>query len=272
MSRIWTRVAVALLLGAVTLPTWADDPRKKEPPAKQDEAKQTPAEKFAAAKKAQDAAAAEMNKVVAQLRKEKKELNLSNPELKKAFDERNKSTQELVKAAEELAKAEPTSAAGFDAIGVVINNSGAPTKATLKILTEHHVNNPKIGTMLSRLMYAPPSKELNDFLNAIIEKNPSVDAKGNATFTLANILSRSGKKEDKEQAEKLFDKIVTEFKDVKSPRGTLGESAKANLFELRNLQIGKVVPEIEGEDMDGKKFKLSDYRGKVVMLDFWGHW
>ena len=39
-----------------------------------------------------------------------------------------------------------------------------------------------------------------------------------------------------------------------------------------NLSIGKEAPEIEGEDIDGNKFKLSDYRGKVVVLDFWGHW
>ena len=39
-----------------------------------------------------------------------------------------------------------------------------------------------------------------------------------------------------------------------------------------NLAIGKVAPDIVGEDIDGKKFKLSDYRGKVVVLDFWGHW
>lgn len=35
---------------------------------------------------------------------------------------------------------------------------------------------------------------------------------------------------------------------------------------------GNVAKEIEGEDIDGKKFKLSDYRGKVVLLDFWGNW
>jgi hypothetical protein len=29
------------------------------------------------------------------------------------------------------------------------------------------------------------------------------------------------------------------------------------------------APEIVGVDQDGKEFKLSDYRGKVVMLDFW---
>ena len=48
--------------------------------------------------------------------------------------------------------------------------------------------------------------------------------------------------------------------------------AKRELFELRNLVIGKAAPDIEGEDIDGKKFKLSDYRGKVVLLDFWGDW
>jgi peroxiredoxin len=41
---------------------------------------------------------------------------------------------------------------------------------------------------------------------------------------------------------------------------------------MRNLVIGKPAPEIAGEDVEGKKFKLSDYRGKVVVLDFWGHW
>ena len=35
---------------------------------------------------------------------------------------------------------------------------------------------------------------------------------------------------------------------------------------------GKPAPEIRGEDIDGKFFKLSEYRGKVVLLDFWGNW
>jgi hypothetical protein len=38
------------------------------------------------------------------------------------------------------------------------------------------------------------------------------------------------------------------------------------------LEIGNLAPNIEGEDLDGNKFQLSDYRGKVVMLDFWGDW
>ncbi len=38
------------------------------------------------------------------------------------------------------------------------------------------------------------------------------------------------------------------------------------------LEVGNLAPEIEGEDIDGVKFKLSDYRGKVVLLDFWAGW
>jgi hypothetical protein len=52
----------------------------------------------------------------------------------------------------------------------------------------------------------------------------------------------------------------------------LGDLAVRELFELRHLQPGKPAPEIVGEDIDGKPMKLSDFRGKVVLLDFWGMW
>ena len=38
------------------------------------------------------------------------------------------------------------------------------------------------------------------------------------------------------------------------------------------FEIGNQAPEITGEDIDGVAFNLSDYRGKVVVLDFWGDW
>jgi hypothetical protein len=38
------------------------------------------------------------------------------------------------------------------------------------------------------------------------------------------------------------------------------------------VQVGQLAPEIEGDDVDGKRFRLSDYRGKVVALDFWATW
>ena len=56
-------------------------------------------------------------------------------------------------------------------------------------------------------------------------------------------------------------------------KGTaLALRAAAPEFEKARLQIGMEAPDIVGEDLDGVSFKLSDYRGKVVVLDFWGDW
>lgn len=52
----------------------------------------------------------------------------------------------------------------------------------------------------------------------------------------------------------------------------IGDKARGELYELLHLSVGLKVPEIEGEDQDGKRFKLSDYRGKVVLLDFWSRY
>ena len=59
---------------------------------------------------------------------------------------------------------------------------------------------------------------------------------------------------------------------MKYGQRTIAEYAEGELSELRRLKIGEVAPEIEGEDVDGKRFKLSDYRGKVVVLTFSGNW
>ena len=48
--------------------------------------------------------------------------------------------------------------------------------------------------------------------------------------------------------------------------------SRGELFELRNLVVGKVAPEIEGQDLDGRTLRLSDFRGKVVALAFWATW
>jgi hypothetical protein len=43
-------------------------------------------------------------------------------------------------------------------------------------------------------------------------------------------------------------------------------------FSRGKPSVDRPAPEIIGKDLDGKPMKLSDFRGKVVMLDFWGDW
>ena len=65
--------------------------------------------------------------------------------------------------------------------------------------------------------------------------------------------------------EKMLEKFITDNQ-------SLLKRAEKELFALQNLSIGREAPEIVGLDIDGVEFKLSDYRGKVVLLDFWGDW
>lgn len=40
-------------------------------------------------------------------------------------------------------------------------------------------------------------------------------------------------------------------------------------FTATGLRKGYIAPDIEGTDLDGKPMKLSDFRGKAVVLEFW---
>jgi len=37
-------------------------------------------------------------------------------------------------------------------------------------------------------------------------------------------------------------------------------------------RVGDIAPDISGETHDGKLIRVSDYRGKVVLVDFWATW
>jgi RNA polymerase sigma factor (sigma-70 family) len=82
------------------------------------------------------------------------------------------------------------------------------------------------------------------------------------------------------QAEAAFERTLNEFtrqpkqpdRFTKAALTKLAEDARAELNEIRNLAVGRPAPEIVGTDIDGRSFKLSDYRGKVVLITFWADW
>ncbi len=139
-------------------------------------------------------------------------------------------------------------------------NVGPKALAAIK---KDHITSDKLDQICRQLVYGSKPEDNQAFLKEILEKNPHDEVKGAASLALGQIVARS----NPEQAENYFNAVIDKYgtKDQK-------EAAKGELFEMHNLAIGKVAPDIEGEDVEGKKFKLSDYRGKVVVLDFWGDW
>jgi hypothetical protein len=198
-------------------------------------------------------------------------------------------------AAVELAKADPKSAVGFAALEWVLTIPRAyympAGKPALELLTKHHAANPKVGQVVALVGYnRPRSGDSKDaataLIEAVAEKNPDRTARGQAVMARAwEAKSRFAEAEYKNwpdcdrlagEAEKAFELVLKDYADcpwlLMHDGRPLGEEAKQELFDLRHLRIGRVAPDIEGEDLDGVNFKLSDYRGKVVVLYFWGDW
>jgi peroxiredoxin len=75
-----------------------------------------------------------------------------------------------------------------------------------------------------------------------------------------------------DEAEKAYREAVKEGVGI-DPRIKDAASADlARIAALRKLKIGEPAVEISASTHDGKKIRLKDYRGKVVLLDFWAAW
>lgn len=186
----------------------------------------------------------------------------------------------------------------------------SPGNRALMLLLRDHVRSDKLGPVCQHVLFGF-HKSHETFLRAVLERNPHPEVQGLACLSLAQFLNdrlhrldvlkdqdrpdmadhyhrvfgkdyldelqRQDRATVAKEAETLFARAADKYGDVKIPvtyfgsGGTVGKKAKAELFQIRHLAVGKEAPDIEGEDQDGKRFKLSDYRGKVVLLDFWYH-
>src|SRR5262245_16544857 len=170
------------------------------------------------------------------------------------------------------------------------------------LLQRDHLKSDKLGPLCQRFGYGF-CKEYGTFLRAAAAKSPHRAVRAAASLSLGRYLNNRlqrtdlcrerpdlaeqfaalfGKgyvagllKQDRGKAvkeiEAVLEQAARKYGDVKLDSKTIAERAKAELFEVRHLSVGSEAQEIEGEDQNGKRFKLSDYKGKVVLLDFWSH-
>jgi hypothetical protein len=189
----------------------------------------------------------------------------------------------------EIAEKFPKDSSTCDALFFVVEIMPAGTKQSAKaldLIAENHLAQPLVARSLNRLEQNPAAEKL---LRSAFEKHPDKDVQALAAFYLARNLKMQSNLPEKnpqeaaaarQQAETLYDRVIKDFGTLKDPNvsspkskgRTLRELAEPELFEVRFLSIGSTVLDIEADDLDGKAFKLSDYQGKVVLLDFWGHW
>src|SRR5262245_47291145 len=185
-----------------------------------------------------------------------------------------------------------------------IRSKDNSTELAMALLLRDHIRNDKLGVVCERMRYGT-RKEYETFLHKVMNESPHKDVQGLACLSLAQFLNshslkfellkerpelanryegllgkdyydelrRKGHDGRTKEVETLLEQAAAKYGEVKMPYGgTVGEQAKAELFAIRHLAVGKYAADIDGKDQDGKPFKLSDYRGKVVLLYFWSEY
>jgi hypothetical protein len=171
----------------------------------------------------------------------------------------------------------------------------------VEILLRDHLESDKLAPICDRMRFGA-RREFEEFLGSALESNPHRDVQGLACLALAQLLHNqlrmidlaedrpemvpqydhifgngylegirgTGRSSLAERVEALYER-ATGFDDVVNLpfQETVAAKAESELYDLRHLTPGKVAPDIEGRDQDGRFFKLSEYRGKVVLLYFW---
>ena len=75
------------------------------------------------------------------------------------------------------------------------------------------------------------------------------------------------KDRDLAEVEKMYEGLTPRIKNA-----YLGRKLKTSIDNIKKTSIGSVVPDFTLQAPDGKDVSLSDYRGKIVLLDFWASW
>ena len=170
-----------------------------------------------------------------------------------------------------LVTANPGGPASLDGIDWLLRYSGQKglNPALYDALETHHLHSEKLQAIVLK-MARSRTPETQKFLTKVSEKSKIKDLRGAAILSLIKRIERDKEKEDEHTA--LSKKLFAEHPDLIISGRNVTKSIKAKREAEEKLAIGKVAPEIIGKDVDGNEMKLSDYRGKIVVLDFWGDW
>ena len=196
-----------------------------------------------------------------------------------------------------LAERNPEDFVGFDSLCFFIVHDGAGQPEfprAMDLLIQHHAHGERVVDLIRFLVspayFASASGSVERLLREVIDRNPSRDVRAEACFCLVQFLKNKAEfvsllksPQGDELAEGLEDRWGRDYvEQIKScDPGRLTEEAD-ELFEQghekyadyldSHVVYGEQAPEINGDDIHGRPMRMSDYRGKVVVLDFWGDW
>jgi len=141
--------------------------------------------------------------------------------------------------------------------------------AAFERLSTEFVTHPIIEKVISKIGRQEKwlsEKQISSALGRIAKEGKGDVVKSEASYKLARRMEELGTAFGLQRAKELYS-----FVQAKFPETRAAKRCAARVAGLR-LAPGNEAPNFDAVDTDGNAFKLSDYRGKVVVLDFWGFW
>jgi hypothetical protein len=160
-------------------------------------------------------------------------------------------------------------------VGALLDERELYSKALERLVTDH-VTSATSASLVLELVYGAPSWSAQPAaaaLRTILAENPDKGVQAGVLGELSLLvgLDESFGDAGRAEAETLLRRIETEYGGAGEFIGMNGKDFAAGArHEITHLRVGEIAPDFEVTDQDGVRFKLSDYRGRVVLLDFWG--
>lgn len=190
-----------------------------------------------------------------------------------------------------FAEKDPSKPEAFDALLLALGVSGGPQHKAgqwgkvVQAIERDHFKNDKLGR-LARDLAGNGDEDSVRLLRALIEKNPNKKIQGRAVQSLietrkqavaaAERIQRDEKLRanvEKVRGKEFVKKVLEDVEANRKEKDELTKLLDDKYAEyVINLSVGKPAPEVVLEDLKGKKVKLSELRGKVVVLDVWATW
>ncbi len=105
-------------------------------------------------------------------------------------------------------------------------------------------------------------KEINDSKLQFVKDNPDSYISLNLVFELAR-----GRANDYRRLDTLYQSLSVRYKNT-----YIASQAALLISTGASGMVGSMARDFSQPDADGKIFRLSDFRGKYVMLEFWASW
>ncbi|HQR06449.1 MAG TPA: redoxin family protein [Gemmatales bacterium] len=190
-----------------------------------------------------------------------------------------------------LAEKNPKDPAALDSLTWAMQTSGGSTakngiyRQALKMIRSGFLDSSGIKKLFPMLAHSNDDDSIQ-VLRDVIAKHPDRKVQAKAAKALANGLENAvqqakmiqNRPEVRKNYEEQVGKEVVEALLVNADRNKKEAAELTKLVQDKysdvfpNLAIGQPAPEVINKDLDDKTVKLSDLKGRVVVLDIWATW